>query len=494
MNLTAFTIKPVAAALVVAGLLSACGGGSSDNSNKTASGGSGNTSGNTTSGNNTSTGNNQPTGNPTPTGGTPSASSPTIMSCPDGTGYQCSGATLIVAGEVAATDFGVRAYGHSTSDLAVPNPDVTNATGFQPDNSDGVSEVRIKRDSNGTISQVALVLDKLGLSWNGKEERPPIIETFNTTAGRVDLGANRALSFGALVPSSDTNWYDRYDWSTTTSGTQAHYANNRYFPRTGNPARCPNGATWCRSDGIETDGPQYTAGDWRNGGSQPDTVNALRFHEDGDVHAGDNPNGGWLPGGSGIGVPFPGSKGFRSYTGLSYQYANLGAWFSADTVWIAEWTGADGGKEHSTNRRGVVAFGALTNPALVPASGSATYSGAVYGRYVSGKDADPVAFNGTASISVNFATREAVITIQNTDGGTIPVGFKATATLGKAGDNLANYETGSVNNGKLSGTVSGRYFGPVASGKGPAETGGAFSLKNATTGEAVVGGFIARLQ
>jgi hypothetical protein len=66
------------------------------------------------------------------------------------------------------------------------------------------------------------------------------------------------------------------------------------------------------------------------------------------------------------------------------------------------------------------------------------------------------------------------------------------------GTNLANYLTGTVDNGLLKGGLGGRYFGPVVttgtSGAGPAEIGATISLSNSTTGQAVVGGFIARKQ
>jgi hypothetical protein len=69
--------------------------------------------------------------------------------------------------------------------------------------------------------------------------------------------------------------------------------------------------------------------------------------------------------------------------------------------------------------------------------------------------------------------------------------------MGANGASAANYFTGPLENGSLKGGVSGRYFGPVvASGNSgvasPAELGGAFSMSNASTGAAVIGGFIAR--
>lgn len=422
------------------------------------------------------------------------------MSCPDGTAWQCSGGTILRTEPygIALTSSGVQAYGKSTSDLAKPIANTATASGFAPA-SGGVAEMRLNKDAGGTISSVAVLLSNLGISWDGKTERSAIVETFTPTQGRVQLGANGVLNFLALPDSANLSFYD---FATKgAAGTQANYANNRYFPRTGNPPRCLSGVN-CQS--TETNGIQYQQGSWRNGGVNPDSVTADRLHEDGDIHAGDgqpdaNGNPTILPGGSGIGVAFPGTKGYRSFNGWSYQYANLGAWLTQDTVEIAEWSSAS--NEHNQNRRGFVAFGAVTDPARVPASGTASYSGIVEGWYGKNASDDPAFFHGTATITVNFATREVGVDIGNTtadnSGSTVPAAFKATVGMGAAGSNVANYLTGAVNNGKLTGGVSGRYFGTVASGgsgAGPAEIGGTISLSNSSTGETVVAGFIGRKQ
>jgi hypothetical protein len=422
------------------------------------------------------------------------------MSCPDGASWQCSGGTILRTESygITLTSSGVQAYGKSTSDLAKPIANAATASGFAPA-SGGVAEIRFNRDAGGAVSAAAVLLSNLGISWDGKTERPAIIETFTPTQGRVQLGVNGALNFLALPDSANLSFYD---FATKgAAGTQANYANNRYFPRTGNPPRCLQGVS-CQS--TETAGIQYQQGGWRSGGTGPDSVTADRLHEDGDIHAGNgqpdaNGNPTVLPGGSGIGVAFPGTKGYRSFNGWSYQYANLGAWLTQDTVEIVEWSSAS--NEHNQNRRGFVAFGAVTDPASVPSSGTASYSGIVEGWYGKNASDDPAFFHGTATITVNFASREVIVDIGNTaadnGGGAVPAAFKATVGMGAAGSNVANYLTGAVDNGKLKGGVSGRYFGAVASGgngAGPAEIGGTISLSNSSTGETVVGGFIGRKQ
>ncbi|HJV82877.1 hypothetical protein [Noviherbaspirillum sp.] len=423
------------------------------------------------------------------------------MICADGAGYQCSGSSIIrVDNGIALSSSGVEAYGVSTSDLAAKNPTMTGAFGLALATG-GTAEVRLAKGSDGTVSSSAVLLSKLGLSWDGKTERPPIIDTFSTTQGRTVLTASGALSSTTLPASSDLGFYDYA--SKGTAGTQVDYANNRYFPRS-TPSRCPPDLVPCPT--TETSGVHYSPGDWRTGGKMPDLASVSRVHEDGDIHAGNglpdaNGNPTILPGGDGIGVPFPGSKGYRSLDNWGLQYGNLAAWLTQDTVIIEEW--AKAGNEHNKNRRGMVAYGDVTNPTAVPTSGTASYSGFAYGWYTPNGTAEPAVFRGTVVVSVNFATRQTTVTFQNpvtwdSAGTSVPVALTTTVPMGAAGSNVANYLTGPVTNGALTGGVGGRYFGPVlttgTSGAGPAEIGGTITLSNATSGQTVLGGFIARKQ
>jgi hypothetical protein len=420
------------------------------------------------------------------------------MSCVDGADYQCSGeAVLRVDNGVALSRSGVQVHGRSTSDLLRPNPNVSEASGMALSGS-GVAELRARTTVGGPLSMAVVMLDNLGLSWNATTPRPRIVETFRPDAGRVWLDAAGALSFGTLPPSSDLGYYDIA--TRGTGATQANYANNRYFPRSA-PPRCPAGYTPCPT--AETAGLVQSVGDWTVGGTDPDVAYANRFHEDGDVHAGNGlPGAGGspqpLPGGTGFGVPYPGSKGIRSLVNWRYRHGNLAWWSTQDTVQIYEWGALD---EHNKTRRGVVAFGAVTDPAGVPTAGTARYVGMAYGSYSSTGANGPNVFRGTATVVVDFASRTVTVTIQNTvvDGTatTVPLALNANVMLAVAGSGEANYLTGFAANAALSGGLSGRFFGPVVaggSGAGPAEIGGAFSLSNATTKAAAVGGFIARKQ
>jgi hypothetical protein len=501
MKLPPLNFKPLCSALIVASLLSACGGGGSGS----ASAGTNNPLGaaKLPSGG-TPPAKDPPAagGNPPPTGNPPAnvpqpdpVSMPMTMSCVEGAGYQCSGDSIIRSDNgVALTRSGVQAYGRSTSDLVKPIADPTLASGLAPA-SGGTAEFRLAKDSSGVVSKPTLLLRDLGLSWDGKTERPPIIDIFDKTQGRVEIDAGGKISSVALPDSSLLGFYDYANKGT--AGTQANYANNRYFPRDpNNPPRCAKPAECA----TETTGPQYKAGNWSTGGRTPDWSSAVRLHGEGDVHAGNgkpdaNGKPTWLEGGSGFGVPFPGSKGYRGFDNWSFRYSNLGAWVTQDTVLIHEWGGTD---EHTKMRRGIVAFGDVTNPSVVPSTGTASYSGIAYGWHAGNGTEDPAVFWGAATVTVNFATREATVVVENSetynDAATkLPAAsFTATVKMGAAGESVANYLTGSVDNGIVKGGVSGRYFGPVNGS--PAEVGGAFTLTKSSSGQTVVGGFIARKQ
>lgn len=413
-------------------------------------------------------------------------SGPTTMSCIDGPTYYCSGSSIIrVDNGVTLTSSGVQVYGRSTSDLANPNPNKLVALGLSLA-SGGLADVRIAKDANGVITAPVLLLNNLGLTWDGRRERPLIIEAFQPTQGRTQLTANGTVTSVPLPPSTDQNFFDLATRGPAAA-TQANYANNRYFPRAAPPIQCPAGQT-CAA--TESAGLQYFRGDWRTGGEILDTAQAVRLHSDGDSRAG-------MPGG----LPFPGTKGYRALFTWNRQDVNLAMWSTQDTVQIAEW-GVNPADEHNKIRRGVVAFGAVTPPNTVPATGTATYLGTAYGWYAGNAVEDPIPFHAAAAMVVNFVTRQVEVTVVNAvthNAAATPlpaIAFKTLTAMGAAGTNVANYFTGPVNNGTLLGGFSGRYFGPIAaagaSGAGPAELGGAFSLSSATTGAAVVAGFIGR--
>ncbi|GIZ52220.1 hypothetical protein [Noviherbaspirillum aridicola] len=483
-------LRPLCMALLAAGMLAACGGGGGGGDDNPTAGG-GTPSGGTPSGG-------------TPSGGTPSGGvASTMMSCPDGAGWQCSGGYLRQDNGVTLTNSGVQVYGRSTSDLQSRNPEPTGAFGLEPA-SGGLAELRVNRNAEQGVARAALLLSNLDLRWDGRNDRPLIIETFNPTYGRTVLGTGGALQEATLPDETDLNFFNYREANLGATATQANYANNRYFPRR-NPSRCPDPQPAGGCATTETSGLSViSTGDWRTGGINPEQTRAVRVHGDGDVHAGNGPNDAngnptYIVGGNGPGVPFPGSKGYRELGNSSLRYANLASWVTQDTVLIREWTTI--GEEHNKVRRGMVAFGEVTDPAVVPASGSASYAGTVRGWYSADGTGDPTPFSGSATLTVNFANRQASIVVQDAradnTGAAVPLNFSGTASIGAAGSNMANYMTAPLTAGSLTGGIGGRFFGAVASGgsgAGPAEAAGTFMLNNATSKATAVGGFIARKQ
>ena len=430
--------------------------------------------------------------------GDPADAPETMMACPDvapaGSVAQCSGGEILRSDNgVGVTRSGVQVWAKSTRDQDVV------AYGLAPAGfGEGMrAEVRIARNlTTGAAINPALLLDHMDISWDGRNERPPVIDTFHAGGeSRVELGAHGEIVRRALPRSSDLAFYD---YATRgRNGTQAHYANNVYFPRSpDNPARCP---AYINPDSLQcrTESPgisMRSTGNWRSGGINPDQATAMRFHEDGDIHAGDAASGNppILEGGSGLGAPFPGSKGYRDFEHLGYHYANLASWFSQETVGIVEWTGGPGVDEHNKNRRGIVTFGDVTDPSTIPTQGTLSYSGIAYAWHSPDGSVDPTLYTGTVSVTVNLATREAAISLLDVGTGVLTGTIRAQQAAGSAWANLLTGTSAAGN--PLGGGISARYFGPVtggAGGTGPAEIGGAFSM-TATTGQAVIGGFIAQ--
>ena len=424
------------------------------------------------------------------------ASLPTVMSCADGGAVECTGNTILRTDNgIAVTASSVQTYGVSTNDLVIPNPKPMQAYGLKPD-TDGLAEVRIKRNNSGGVDSVALLLSKFGISWDGKQERPLVIETFATQMGRAVLDNEGKLSFIALPRSTDLDFYDY--GKKGSAGTQSNYANNTYFPRS-EPVRCPQDNPDCPK--VESTGREKKIGDWKAGGTIPDEVFATRLHSEGATQAG------WgvdatgklvlLSSADGPGVSYPGFKGFRNYSNWSYGYANLGGWITQDTMLINEW---GGNNEHNKMRRGIVAFGPVTAPSQVPTTGTARYSGVLRGwfGYDGVNDVYPIV--GTVMATVAFATQNVTVQIANVriDEGTmdtVPVSLTAGTTIGSG--NYTNYFSGAADSGTLKGGIGARFFGHVTtggSGTAPAEIGGSLSMQNAGTGMVAIAGFILRKQ
>ncbi len=423
----------------------------------------------------------------------PQQGSTSAMVCPTDD-MACTGDLILHTDHgISVTASGVQVYGISTNDLLTPNPAPTLAHGLRPATG-GIADVRISKAADGRLATVSLLLSKLGLSWDGKTERPLIIETFSPTQGRVQLDQAGLARLEPLPSFTDLNFFDFA--KKGAAGTQAHYANNIYFPRT-EPVRCPTDNPGCPT--VETTGLTAQLGNWRSGGDIPDNAWASRLHADGATQAGSgvdaNGQAVLLPGSEGPGVPYPGFKGYRDYHHWSYAHANLGAWITQDTVLITEW---GGNSEHNKMRRGLVAFGTVTAAAQIPTTGVARYRGRLHGwfSYVQSEDSYPI--YGDVEAEVDFAKRTVVLTFSRTriDEGTLdplPLALTATTTIDSA--RFASYFSGAASNASFSGGIGARFFGPVASGgsgQGPAEMGGTFQLQSPNEGPVAIGGFLLR--
>jgi hypothetical protein len=239
------------------------------------------------------------------------------------------------------------------------------------------------------------------------------------------------------------------------------------------------------------------AGNWRTGGSNSDNVWATRLHADGAVQAGYGIDASGrlilLPTADGIGIPYPGFKGYRDYHQWSYASANLGSWVTQDSVLITEW---NGNNEHNKMRRGFVAFGDTTDVSTLPSSGVVRYTGSLHGWFTYDKNLESQVIVGQVEANVDFSTRTLILTFSGTrvnDSSLTVVPVSLTSTLNLGAAEFANYFSGIASNTTISGGASGRFYGAVgagSSGTGPAEIAGIFQLQGAGNGPVSIGGVL----
>jgi hypothetical protein len=451
-----YTMGRSAAAALLAGILAGCGGGSGDG-------------GDVLAGGDTSSG----SGNPIP-----------ASSCPAGVAA-CSGSGEISrTGMIKLTASGVQTLMTSTNDLlATPRArgaDATIVYGLAP-TATGLAEIRVARADGGPVTGLNLLLSELGISWDGRSERPPVIETFGLSRSRVTTAAQGLATLAPLPAASDTAFWNNS--TTTFAGTQSNYANNIYFARQPSTGHCAAGDADCVT--AAGNGLRLTRGDWSSGGLRPDEIIASRLHEDGATLAPDQ-------------IPFAGFKGYRDIWAWSYRYAHLGGWVSKDTVDIVEWGGTD---EHNKARRGVLAFGDVTPVTALPTTGTARYVGYARGWYSPDGRIDPYPIAADVEILVDFAARSASfrllrLRVDEAQNPSPQLAASSENTLPFASP--ANYLVGTVAHGDASGHAGARFFGPVTNGA-PAEMAGSFSVRGTPgSGSPIVdavfgaGGFIAK--
>ena len=423
--------------------------------------------------------------------------------CKGDASVQCSGAsTLQIDNHITVTASGVHTYGASNTDFFSKEP-LTNPVGLKIA-SGGTVEVRTNRSKNSTPSDPILILSNIGLSWDGKTERPSIIETFSQSSKRVELSSNGALLSKALPQLDDVNFFDYAQ--LFFAATQSHYANNVYFPR-------PLDGT-CSARNIKTcllnESPPLAieSGNWRTGGNQPDKLAASHNHLDGAVEiisrvpvsttipdntlAIDNLNP--------VGYLIPGAQGSRHYRQWSYGWSNLGVWDTQDKVNMQAWGGSQDFQKRIT---GTMAFGTVSLPERIPQSGSAVYSGKVTGWLNYDYEGNSIPFFADANVIVNFANNTAEFVFSKTraiehDYSDIylpPV--QTTLTLDR--QKIKNYLRGELDFAGMKGGVGARFFGPITtggSGSAPVEMAGSFNMQCAQASDCLVlvGGFLLKKQ
>lgn len=417
---------------------------------------------------------------------------------------QCSGAsTLQIDNHIAVTASGVHTYGVSNSDF-LTKATLTNPVGLVLA-SGGTVEVRSGRSKNSSPSDVALILSNLGLSWDGTTERPPIIETFSSTSKRVELSSNGFLLNKDLPELNDVSFYDYAQRGA--AATQSHYANNVYFPRPQDAACSFGNINTC----VLTESPPLIieTGNWKTGGSQADKLVASHAHLDGAVEVSSDvltqmstilKNTNTDDNSSNLGGLTPGTQGYRTYTQWSYGWANLGVWDTQDKVNMKVW-----GDNHDFQKRitGTVAFGTVSIPERIPQSGTAIYSGDVYGWLSYDYASRTTPFFANANMTVNFANNTAEFVFSKTriaDNDNADIFLPPVqTTLSLDRQKLKNYLNGRIDFAGLQGGLGARFFGPITtggSGIAPVEMAGSFNMQCAQASDCLVlvGGFLLKKQ
>jgi hypothetical protein len=408
-----------------------------------------------------------------PNGGSSGGTTQRQSPCPTGISA-CSGEALGVSvGTIQLTKNGLQTIGFSTSDLLPSNSNTAEAFGLLPTN-EGFAELRVLHDADANISAVDLLLSQLKLFWDGRTERPRVIENFGLKRGRIQLSEQGMSTLLALPPQGDAFWDNN---ATTFVGTQNHYANNYYFERAA--PDCSSADTACVA--AASNGLRLLAGNWRSGGLKPNQISATRLHDDGATQAPDQ-------------IPFAGFKGYRDLWNWNYRYAHVAGWVTKDTINIQEW---GGGREHNKERRGAIAFGQLTDPASLPSSGTATYQGYARGWYSPDGQTHVYPIAADLEVTVDFSAQQATLRLLNMRiDEMLPASLEPSIKLTVGSTNVLPFGTpgntaiGSIAHGDAAGYAGLRFFGPI-DGVTPPELAGSFSIRG-VSGITAIGGFIAR--
>ncbi|WP_432474561.1 transferrin-binding protein-like solute binding protein [Amphritea sp. HPY] len=167
-------------------------------------------------------------------------------------------------------------------------------------------------------------------------------------------------------------------------------------------------------------------------------------------------------------------------TSLSWNYQTFGVW---QDISVSDTT--------ITTQRGVVSVGRASPAFGIPTEDGATYEGLASGFYTDA-DGKLLLFDSALTAEANFAARSISFTTSGTTAiNDNPVGITSRDDLNLTGNLFynagSNQFTGTLtNNGSLSGTATGRFYGSNAE-----EIGGTFDL-NGSGLESMLGGFGAK--
>jgi hypothetical protein len=153
---------------------------------------------------------------------------------------------------------------------------------------------------------------------------------------------------------------------------------------------------------------------------------------------------------------FAGMANELGYT-ISQVAAGQGLTSSGYGLWASSGTAALG--------TGAFAFGNLTPPAAVPATGSATFKGFTTGMGGAADGTAAFVLTGNVQIIANFANQSVSANLTNFTTSNISYTSKATAVLPSLSGTAAmtgNAYTGPISGGSLTGSINGNFYGSAA--------------------------------
>jgi len=175
-------------------------------------------------------------------------------------------------------------------------------------------------------------------------------------------------------------------------------------------------------------------------------------------------------------------------------------WSTQDRVNMPTWGGSRDDKKLIS---GTAAFGTVSIPDRIPVTGTAIYSGNVYGWLSYDHTGSSVPFFGNASVTVNFANNTAEFVFSKTrliekdDSDIFLPPVQTTLSLDR--QKFRNYLTGRLDFASMQGGIGARFFGPITtggSGIAPVEMAGSFNMQCAQASDCfvLVGGFLLKKQ